>query len=197
MAELSEAVEPLKDAAESAQKALEEASAANNGLVLELSMAKDTIVAREESLEVTRKALADKTALLDIRLREFSSLMARHEELQRKHSESEARHQKILAKKSAELKKLEEARGSDLARVNGAAKERDEAKQALAALHASFTEKVKEEVTGSTVNLVADFLDEVDRQWPFKDKDDLLALFLKMVAPETVDASPAGVPEQS
>ena len=176
---------------------MEEASAANNGLVLELSMAKDTIVAREESLEVTRKALADKTALLDIRLREFSSLMARRKELQRKLSEFEVRHQEVLAKKSAELKKLEEARGSDLARINEATKERDEAKQALAALQASFAEKVKEGVTGSTVNLVANFLDEVDRQWPFKSKDDLLELFLKMVAPETVDAPPGGVPEQS
>jgi len=183
VAELSGKVEPLKDEVESARKAAEEAEATNKGLVFELSMAKDTVTAREEALQATKKALEDKASLLDMRLREFYSLSARHEDLQRKHAESEARHQEILAKRSAE--------------INSAFKERDEAKETLTALQASFTEKVKEEVDRSTVNLVANFLDEVDRQWPFKGKDDMLELFLRMVAPETVDVLPTDAPEQS
>ena len=81
VAELSGAVDPLREEVDALRKAVADANDANTGLVLKLSIAKDTLVAREESLEEARKAVEDKAALLDLRLREFNSLMARHQEL--------------------------------------------------------------------------------------------------------------------
>ena len=57
VAELSQAVDPLWVEVEDLKRAMAEADAANKGLVVELSLQKDKLTAREEELEAVRRRL--------------------------------------------------------------------------------------------------------------------------------------------